>query len=392
MTENNKTNLRTDSRGERSPMPRVPQPAMPNRMAAAASVQPLASPAREMLRPPQLSPADPGFYIVPESMPIGRLYRDLFDDLPPGAMPKFSALNPALPSIIKAGSLIVLSDPTNTSCTFAEAQMMQAAERVKIALGPLTPDEANFMVRHRAEIGSFIGEGSTWLGVSAAVMEKHLVSVRDTLKSIEVLHQQAYGQHQDLKSAEFLLRRRKLLAQLDAHMLNSTKLRSFTTFGDNPKLKTALGISSRSLVHSWNKAGGPAQIPGYATHVNAISRAAKYMNVGGYIGIGIGGLSGLLAIQEVCSAQGQSIACRKIKYVEGGKFIGSAGGGLLGADVGLKVSGPICLALGVTTGVGGVVCVATLVGAGAWAGTNYGGVGGEYVGDLIFEGGQQNGL
>ena len=71
--------------------------------------------------------------------------------------------------------------------------------------------------------------------------------------------------------------------------------------GDHPKLKTALGISSRSLVHHWDKAGGPGQIPGYATHVEATSRAAKYMKAGGYIGIGIGGVYSLQAIQEVCS-------------------------------------------------------------------------------------------
>ena len=40
------------------------------------------------------------------------------------------------------------------------------------------------------------------------------------------------------------------------------------------KLKTDLGISSRSLVHHWDKAGAPGQIPGYANHVNATSRAA----------------------------------------------------------------------------------------------------------------------
>ena len=45
---------------------------------------------------------------------------------------------------------------------------------------------------------------------------------------------------------------------------------------------------------------GAGHLPGYATHVNTISRAAKYMSTGGYIGIGIGGVSSLLAIQEVC--------------------------------------------------------------------------------------------
>lgn len=53
---------------------------------------------------------------------------------------------------------------------------------------------------------------------------------------------------------------------------------------DYSKLKTALGISTKSLVHHWNKAGAPSQILGYATHVEATSRAAKYMYAGGYKG------------------------------------------------------------------------------------------------------------
>jgi hypothetical protein len=87
---------------------------------------------------------------------------------------------------------------------------------------------------------------------------------------------------------------------------------------DYSKLKTALGISSKSLVHHWNQAGAPGQIPGYATHVDATSRAAKYMKAGGYIGIGIGGVSSLLAIQQVCSGD-SGAACEKIKFTEGGK-------------------------------------------------------------------------
>ena len=63
------------------------------------------------------------------------------------------------------------------------------------------------------------------------------------------------------------------------------------------RLKTAFGISSRSLVHHWDKAGAPGQIPGYATHVNATSRAAKYMQ-DGYIGIGIGAWMGTTGVGE----------------------------------------------------------------------------------------------
>jgi hypothetical protein len=298
-------------------------------------------------------------------------------------MRKFRALNPERGDI-KAGSLIVLGDPNNLSCTYQEAQLMQAAQQVKLALDPLTPEEAEFMFRHAAEIASFIGDTSTWLGVGAVVMEKHLTRLRDTLQAMERLHQETYRQHGHLKSPQFFAERQRLLAQLDAHLLNSTRLRGQTTLGDHPKLKTALGISSRSLVHHWDKAGAPGPIPGYSTHVNAISRAAKYMSTGGYIGIGIGGVSSLLAIQEVCVGD-SGAACEKVRFTEGGKFVGSTFGGVAGAEIGKYVSGPICLALGVSTGIGGVVCVATLIGAGAWVGTTYMGDGGELMGEILYE-------
>jgi uncharacterized Zn-binding protein involved in type VI secretion len=336
--------------------------------------------------PPAFSSAlaeEPGFYIVPKSMTREALEASLFGWSDQAVMRKFQALNPGLGNV-KAGSMIVLGDPSNTSCTYQEAQLMQAAQQVKSALDPLTPDEADFMYRHAAEIASFTGQTSTWLGVSAVVMEKHLANLRDTLQAMERLHQETYRQHGHLRSPQFFVERQRLLAQLDAHLLNSTRLRGQTTLGDHPKLKTALGISSRSLVHHWDKAGAPGQIPGYATHVETTSRAAKYMSTGGFIGIGIGGVSSLLAIQEVCVGD-SGAACEKVKFTEGGKFIGSTGLGYLGGELAYVASPTICVALGVTTAIGGVVCVAAVVGIGALVGTKVGGLGGEFTADKIFE-------
>ena len=331
-----------------------------------------------------LSSQEPGFYIVPKSMTREALEATLFPIHDPAVMRKFQSLNPNT-SHVKAGSMIVLSDPSNTSCTYQEAQLMQAARQVDASLDALTPDEADFLFRHGAEIAGFIGHTSTWLGVSAVVMEKHLSNLRDTLQAMERLHQESYRQHGHLRSPQFFADRQRLMNQLDAHLLNSTRLRGQTTLGDHPKLKTALGISSRSLVHHWDKAGGPGQIPGYAAHVEAVSRATKYMKAGGYIGIGLGGVSSLLAIQQVCNGDSEE-ACRRIKFTEAGKFgLSTALGAFSGWAAG-AASAPVCLGIGVATGgIGGVVCVAALVGAGAWAGTTAGGIGGEYIGEMIYE-------
>ncbi|MFO2463521.1 PAAR domain-containing protein [Pseudomonas sp. 15FMM3] len=326
---------------------------------------------------------EPGFYVPSKSMPREALEAMLFPVPDPSVMRKFYALNPKIGDV-KAGSMIVLGDPRNTSCTYQEAQLMQAAQQVEATLAPLTPEEADFLHRHAAEIASFSGQSSTWLGVSAVMMEKHLANLRDTLQAMERLHQENYRRHGHLKSAQFFADRQHLLKQLDAHLLNSTRLRGQTTFGDHPKLKTALGISSKSLVHHWDKAGAPGQIPGYAGHVEAIGRAQKYMKTGGYIGIGVGGVSSLLAIEQVCNGDSGE-ACTRVRFTEGGKFGGATAGGAAGGWAGELVSGPICVALGVSTGLGGVVCVAALVGTGAWVGTTLGGMGGEYMGEKVYE-------
>lgn len=331
-----------------------------------------------------MDPLEPGFYVVPKSMSREALETTLFPLRDSSVMRRFQALNPDL-SEIKAGSMILLSDPNNTSCTYQEAQLMEAAEQVRKSLAPLAPDEADFMFRHGAEIASFIGETSTWLGVGTVVMEKHLTNLRDTLQAMERLHHESYLQHGNLKSPQFFTERKRLLSQLDAQLLNSNRLRGQTTMGDHPKLKTALGISNRSLVHHWKKAGTPGQIPGYANHVNAVSRAAKYMNAGGYLGIGIGGVSALVAIEQVCSGNSDT-ACRRVKFTEGGKFGLSTVTGLISGRLAQSAAGPICLAIGASTaGLGGIGCIAAVVGAGAWVGTTGGGIGGEKIGEIFYE-------
>lgn len=352
-----------------------------------------AAPSQSAYKPPShsvpsafngLSGQEPGFYIVPKSTTREALEATLFPVLDPAVMRKFQTLN-ANTGHFKAGSMVVLSDPNNTSCTSQEAQLMQAAQQVDASLDSLTPDEADFLYRHGAEIASFIGHTSTWLGVSAVVMETHLNNLRNTLQAIERLHQQTYRQHGHLKSSQFFTDRQRLMSQLDAHLLNSTRLRGHTTLGDHPKLKTALGISSRSLVHHWDKAGAPGQIPGYAAHVEATSRATQYMKAGGYIGIGIGGVSSLMAIEQVCNGE-SGPACEKVKFTEGGKFGLSTALGVAGGAMASSASGPICLAIGVATGgIGGVVCIAAIVGTGAWMGTTVGSMTGEAIGEKIYE-------
>lgn len=382
--------MTTDSRGERSPMPgpglrATPNPPLPwpgNHSAGVQASRALPA-ALEYTGP--LDQIEPGFYVVPYSMSPKALLDSLFDNLPPSAMGKFSALNPGLDGPLKAGSMIVLGSGQGTACTWQEAQLMQAAEEVRVALEPLTPQDADDMVKHRAVIAAFTGDASTWGGVTATVLEKHLGELRKILMDVETLHQNTYNRDGHLKSNDFFKERKRLLKKLDDHLLNSTRLRGKTSLGDHFKLKSALGISSRSLVHHWKQAGTAGQIPGYANHVKAMTRATRFMQAGGYVGISLGGLSSVLAVQELCAFDPDAPACRKAKYTESTKFLGSAAGGYAAGNTAYLAGGTICAALGLSTGVGGVLCVGLITGGGSWLGTTLGAIGGEKVGDVLYE-------
>jgi len=93
-----------------------------------------------------------------------------------------------------------------------------------------------------------------------------------------------------------------------------------------------------------------------------------------------------MKVQEVCAA-GNKDACEKIKYTEGGSFIGGvAGGAMTGAVLTAPVVGAICVGLGVPTGgLGTLACGVVVVAAGSFAGGAVGGAGGEMFGEVIYE-------
>ncbi|WPX56701.1 MULTISPECIES: hypothetical protein [unclassified Pseudomonas] len=143
---------------------------------------------------------------------------------------------------------------------------MEAAAKTNAALKPLSPEEADFMVRHRDEIEAFLDYGSKGIGVGEAMFANNLGNVKTVLNDIEALHKRTFQADGHLRSPEFFAERKRLLAQLNTNLTAFT--RKGIGFPDHPNLKSALGISSRSLVHRWTKAGAAEQIPGYATHID----------------------------------------------------------------------------------------------------------------------------
>ena len=331
------------------------------------------------------SPLPPGFYVVPRSMSGGQVLARLFADAPhKHLVSRIRALNPTFDQGFKAGEMFVLGNLLNpTACLREEADLMAAAAQVRTALAPLSKEEADFMVTHQAEIALMVDGASQSLGLGNDMLGQGLRQIEATLRDIEYLHQREFSTHGHLRSQQFFATRQQLYRQLDSQ-LRATFLGKQLGLGSYPALRSDLGISPQSLVHHWSKSGAPGQIPGYASHLEEVARAAKYLKYGGYIGIALGGTASSLKVQEVCRA-GETQACERVRFTETGSFVGGVAGGTLAASLTSPVVGSICAAIGISSGgLGGFVCGLVVAGAASFVGGAGGSAGGEWIGDFLY--------
>jgi hypothetical protein len=341
-------------------------------------------PPPDMLKPPEALP--PGFYRVPRSMSGEQVLARLFADAPhKHLVNRIKALNPTFAKGFKAGEMFVLGNLINpAACSREEADLMAAAAKVRTALEPLSESEANFMAEYQAEIALMIGGASVSLGLGTDVLGKGLKQIEGTLRDIEYLHQREFAANGHLRSQQFFTSRQQLYRQLD-NQLKATFLGKQLGLGNYPTLRQDLGISTRSLVHHWSKGGAPGQIPGYATHMDEITKAAKYLKNGTYVGIALGGTASVLKVREVCQA-GETQACQKIRFTETGSFAGALGGGSVGVWMGGGAAPAIYAAIGLSSGgIGGVICALVVVGGASAVGDAIGGGSGEKGGEILYE-------
>lgn len=305
-------------------------------------------------------PAESGFHIVQKPMTLAALERELYEISPGDSLRReFRSLNRHLGERVKPGQMVLFSDSRNYMCRREEAQMMAAAEKVNEALKDLSDEEASFMVEHHEVIEPFLEVSAGTLGVASFMIGQHLEGLKNTLKALEQLHQQQYTQHRHLHSPEFFAKRKRLMVKLDASL--GPLVRKGSGLPDHPKLKRALGLSTRRIVHRWGKAGAPAQLPGYATNIAGVARAAKFMKGGGYLGIGLQLGASSSKIYEVCASDREA-ECRQVRFVEGGKIVGGTAGALAGGYIGGKVGLAVCAKL---KGMGKLVCVLVVGAAGS---------------------------
>jgi uncharacterized Zn-binding protein involved in type VI secretion len=329
-----------------------------------------------------IEPQEPGFYVVPKTTTYEALEAELFSSPSMDVLRKFRALNPRRGQV-KAGELIVLSDPNNQRCTYEESLLMSLSAEIHAEVANVSPEEADFTAEHHEQIRSFLDYASKGVGVGVAMLGHHINEIEKILKEIEQLHVRTFLLHGKLNSQDFLTERKRLLSKLDGHLGYLT--RKGIGIPNHPKLKTALGLSSRSLVHHWSKAGAPGQIPGYATHFSGTTTAGAWIRRFGMVGIALSAGASHLKIKEVCRA-GETEACQHVKVKEASAFTGALVGGVAGAAVLGLVAGGTCIALAIPS-LGSVptLCAGIIIGVGGVGGGIAGELAGEKAGEKIYE-------
>ncbi|MGC8120180.1 type VI secretion system PAAR protein [Marinobacter sp. VGCF2001] len=320
---------------------------------------------------------EPGFHVVQSPLSKTALLAVLYGDA--SAKPdSFERLNPGVGDEVLPGEMVVLGDPEGMECTREEADLMEVAAQVNAQVRALDQDEAQFIVKYYDLLEAITSAGSAGLGAGAVMVGKQMDSVKTTLVEVERLHQDSYRKHGHLNHSEFFEKRRALFKKLDFAL--GSLARKGMSLEDDAKLKRALGLSSKSVVHHW-KTAGVGEIPGYATNYDRLASGAKYAKGVGYLSVGLDVAASGMKIHAACT-NGRASECRRVKYTEGGRLSGSAVGGGAGAFAGPFVCGVIGLGSG---GLGGVACGIIMAGVGGFAGGAAGGSTGEDIGEVIYE-------
>ena len=149
-------------------------------------------------------------------------------------------------------------------------------------------------------------------------------------------------------------------------------------------IKKSPGLNTKSVLHQWKQQPGQVDsVPGFERNYRNVTRLSKTLRGAGYFGIALDvGKSGL-KIHEACTV-GAELSCGKTSAGEGGRLVGSVGGGAvsgIGAVYvtcnllfGIQTAGTSLLWCGIVAGV-----------AGSYAGGKYIGMGGKATGEVLYE-------
>ncbi|SEJ05943.1 hypothetical protein [Pseudomonas sp. NFR16] len=294
------------------------------------------------------------------------------------SLAKFDTLNAHIrDSVVLAGELVIIGDHSTKSCTSHEAYLMAKAVEVHHMLLIHGMEGDSYIVENYDFLQDILERTSVATGVVTDGWSRHLKNIESSLEEINTLYKSHLSSGKLQNGELFFQKRAQLQAKIQSQL--SSYASTGSGLGRNSRIKDMLGLSTKSYLKH-------GEIARYADTVAGVAKAATLIKRGGYIGVALDVASTSLEIREACLA-GDERQCRKARYVEGGKLIGSLGGGAIVALPSAAISNSICkVVIGVLTrGKGLNACVVIGTGATTWAAGEFGGQRGEEMGEIVYE-------
>lgn len=303
----------------------------------------------------------PGYCVVERAGSLEYQARELFRDTRAPAVTMFMQLNADTPWL-RPGQILIVADPeTQAPLTLhALTALRQAKHRINNALIGVSVNEADFMQKHYGTIAALTSAGNQIFGITGDAGAKYFSAIEQTLIKIEASYQNQFRAQGTLISQQFFVERNQLLNQLK-ELVNKPVLKNLSRytikFQQYENMKRALNLSSRSIVHEWSTVG-LGGIPGYSTYVGNAAKAARFLKMGGYVGIAFSFAGATNDVMKACTV-GREGECSRSAFREYSKFGLSTAAGIGAGAAGSAIGLGFCTAIGIATaGVGGVACAA----------------------------------
>ncbi|MFC7414657.1 hypothetical protein ACFQPR_14135, partial [Larsenimonas suaedae] len=290
---------------------------------------------------------------------------------------KFDELNTHLPDYVLPGTLVVLSDPENTSqmCTQQEEELRQQAVRAQQTVQWLEPPEAQALVDHYGPLRDFalvnndeLSEGSTWAGVASAAGTHFMETVQ---KELERIHS-VYVSASERMSARFEAMRQSAFKRIDAAGDAWTNVK-LEIVDDANDLKGKIGVAGSVAVSKTQaalKSFIDYEIPSISEAIGKAGTVVKGLSLLNYAAITADTYATDARVTQACSESRES-ECMRVTVKEYGSLLGRIAGGEIGGNIGAAAEARygqvLCGVIGVHPA-GRLICGAAIIGGGAYFG------------------------
>ncbi|MCF6324510.1 MAG: hypothetical protein L3J89_09340 [Gammaproteobacteria bacterium] len=279
--------------------------------------------------------------------------------------------------------MIIITPADSLQCSRFEAELAEAALVVDKNLATLSSEEQRMIAENYQLLNNIASTGGVGYGAALIYFSRHVKSIENTLRRIERLYVKTYNKSSKLNSPHFFQHRQQLFMLLNLNLKSFVGQARMGFTLNQTGLKKGLGLSTKSVLHQWKQQPGRVtSVPGFEKNYQNVARLSKTLKGAGYVGIALDvGKSGL-KIHQACTV-GAEQSCGKTTAGEGGRLVGSLGGGALGGLAGyglcnlvfsIPSAGTSLLWCGIVAGV-----------AGGYLGGKYVGAFGKEKGEVLYE-------